>query len=128
MTKHEFVQIRRNLAKTQSELAQVLGTSLKAVQSFEQGWRNIPAYIERQMLFLHAMKHADQPGDPCWETQECDPSVRKKCPAWQLQVPNLCWFVNGTLCQGQAQGNWGRKMAVCRNCSVLQAVLPEPNE
>ena len=37
-------------------MAQILGSSLKAVQSFEQGWRKIPVHVERQMLFLLAMK------------------------------------------------------------------------
>ncbi len=44
------------LGKTQSQLARLLDTSLKAIQSFEQGWRSIPVRIERQVLFLLASK------------------------------------------------------------------------
>jgi len=29
------------MGKTQKQLAQVLGISLKAIKNFEQGWRNI---------------------------------------------------------------------------------------
>ena len=37
MNKKEFSQIRQHLGKTQNQTAQLLGISLKAVQSFEQG-------------------------------------------------------------------------------------------
>jgi len=43
-------------------MAQLLGTSLKAIQSFEQGWRNIPVHIERQMLFLLASMNTQNKG------------------------------------------------------------------
>ena len=56
MNKKEFSQIRRNLGKTQKQMAQLLGTSLKAIQSFEQGWREIPLPVERQALFPMALK------------------------------------------------------------------------
>jgi DNA-binding XRE family transcriptional regulator len=52
--KKEFSTARQYLGKTQSQTAQLLGISLKAIQSFEQGWRNIPVHIERQVLFLLA--------------------------------------------------------------------------
>ncbi|MCX5879496.1 MAG: transcriptional regulator, partial [Deltaproteobacteria bacterium] len=54
MRNSEFSRIRGYLGKTQNELAQLLGTSLKAIQSFEQGWRRIPVHAERQVLFLLA--------------------------------------------------------------------------
>mgnify|MGYP001822735688 FL=1 len=50
MEKNEFTTIRKKLAKTQKELSELLGTSLKAVSSYEQGWRNIPVHVERQLL------------------------------------------------------------------------------
>jgi DNA-binding XRE family transcriptional regulator len=52
MDKTEFSQIRHRLGKTQAQIAQLLGVSPKAIQSFEQGWRNIPTHVERQLLFL----------------------------------------------------------------------------
>lgn len=33
--------IRQDLLKTQKQITELLGISLKAVQSFEQGWRSI---------------------------------------------------------------------------------------
>ena len=44
------------IGKTQKQLSELLGTSLKAIQSFEQGWRKVPVHIERQMLFLLTLK------------------------------------------------------------------------
>ena len=41
-------------SKVQDEIAQLLGKSVKAVHSYEQGWRSIPPDVERQMLFLLA--------------------------------------------------------------------------
>jgi len=41
MKKKEFAEIRRHLGKTQSQEAQVLGGSPKAIQNFEHGWRNM---------------------------------------------------------------------------------------
>ena len=57
MGKKEFSTARQYLGKTQNQMAQVLGVSLKAIQSFEQGWRNIPVHIERQVLFLLTLKN-----------------------------------------------------------------------
>ncbi len=43
MTAEELRHIRYRLGFSQSELAEELGVSLRAVQSWEQGWRKIPA-------------------------------------------------------------------------------------
>jgi len=48
----EFKKNRKRLNRTQKEIAQLLSASKKATHSYEQGWRNIPPHIERQMLFL----------------------------------------------------------------------------
>jgi DNA-binding XRE family transcriptional regulator len=46
MDKKEFYYFRQKLQKIQKEMAQLLGASLKAVESYEQGWRSIPAQDE----------------------------------------------------------------------------------
>jgi len=125
MDKGEFSDLRKSLGKTQKQMAQLLGTSLKAVQSFEQGWRKVPAYIERQMLFLLAMKgHSSRDSAPCWVLQNCPDALRRECPAWELQIGHLCWFINGTICRGQAQVNWSEKMKICRRCNVFRSLFP----
>ena len=65
MDSGEFSALRRRMQKTQKEMAQLLGVSLRSVQSFEQGWRKVPVHIERQMLFLQAMKKGTKNLLPC---------------------------------------------------------------
>jgi DNA-binding XRE family transcriptional regulator len=123
--KKEFSTARQYLGKTQSQMAQLLGVSLKAIQSFEQGWRNIPIHIERQVLFLLASKKSPpQKERPCWVIRKCLMEIRQNCPAWEFQVGNLCWFINGTICQGRTQESWQKKMKICRQCKVFQTMVP----
>ena len=56
MNKYRFAEIRAYLGKTQKQMAQLMGTSAKAIESFEQGWRNITPHIERQVYFLLSQK------------------------------------------------------------------------
>ena len=109
--------------KTQEQMAQLLGVSLKAVHSYEQGWRNIPAHVERQMLFLIAnMRGKSEVRKPCWVIKKCPPKKKKECPAWEFKSGELCWFINGTICDGTVYKNWQKKMKVCRSCEVLKSV------
>jgi len=123
--KKELSMAREYLGKTQSQMAQVLGVSLKAVQSFEQGWRNIPVHIERQILFLLVLtKPLHKKVRPCWVIRNCPAQVRQNCPAWQFQARRLCWFINGTICGGKVQESWQKKMTMCRQCKVFQTMVP----
>ena len=124
MDKKEFSTIRHKLGKTQVKMAQLLGTSLKAVQSFEQGWRNISVPIERQMLFLLAMHNGHtHKKKPCWNVETCPTEKRQNCPAWEFNSGDLCWFINGTICHGEVQESWKEKIKMCRKCNVLGSVL-----
>jgi len=123
MDRKELAKIRQRLGKSQREIAQLLAVSLKAVQSFEQGWRNIPAHVERQALFLLAMKQAQDGAKPCWDIQDCPGEVREKCPAWEFQSGHLCWFISGTICHGEVRGDWESKMKICRQCKVFNSML-----
>ena len=128
MEKQELAKIRHELGKTQKQLAQLLGISLKAIKSFEQGWRNIPAYVERQLLFLLAAKVAlNKNSEPCWVIKKCPEPVRQNCPAWELQAGQLCWFVNGTMCQGNVKEGWNEKMKICRKCKFFKLMIPFPD-
>ncbi len=120
MDKQEFSAFRQKLQKTQKQISELLGISLKAVQSFEQGWRKVPAHIERHILFLEGIKGAKTKGRrPCWQVQKCSTKTRRSCPAWELEAGYLCWFINGTLCAGMSQGSWEEKMKICRKCKVF---------
>jgi DNA-binding XRE family transcriptional regulator len=124
MGKKEFSKIRLYLGKTQGQMAQLLGTSPKAIQSFEQGWRNIPVHIERQLLFLSAMKNSSpKKVKPCWVIQTCPMETRRSCPAWEFQAGHLCWFINGTICYGKVQESWRKKVKLCRQCDLFQSLF-----
>ena len=116
----EFSLCRIELNKTQKQLSQLLGTSLKAVASYEQGWRNIPSYIERQLLFLLFMeKQGLKTQKPCWTVKQCPTEQKEQCPAWEFNSGKLCWMINGTYCLGSPQNNWEEKMEYCRSCDML---------
>ena len=118
------MHIRCFLGKSQAQMAQLLGVSSRAVQSFEQGWRKVPAHNERQLLFLLYMKQLPiVEKESCWDIKACDLEVRRKCPAWEFQAGHLCWFINGTVCEGKVQETWKKKMKLCRQCKVFQPLL-----
>ena len=120
MDKNEFKSFRKRLDKTQKEMAQLLGTSLKAIHSYEQGWRTIPPAVERQTYFLASRKHKNLNGNkPCWKIKNCAPELKKQCPAYEFKSGNLCWFINGTICDGEIHNTWNEKMKICRTCDVF---------
>lgn len=119
-----FKTYRSRLHKTQEQTAQLLGLSVKAVRSYEQGWRSIPVYVERQMMFLVSRKEAAQSSRrPCWEIMNCPRKRRKACPACELQTGDLCWFINGTICGAVVHKNWKEKIEVCKKCRAFPAIL-----
>jgi len=122
----EFSSIRAYLGKTQKELAQLLGTSLKAIQSFEQGWRKIPVHVERQVLFLlaHRPPLSGKRAQNCWTARNCPKETRQRCPAWEYRLGQMCWFINGTICHGKIQRTWQKKMTLCRKCEIFQSLMP----
>jgi len=122
MDKKEFAQIRKKIGKTQKQLAALLGVSLKAIHSYEQGWRSIPSHIERQIFFLLTNKRKGTgKTKPCWERKKCD--RKEECPAWEFQAGHLCWFLCGTLCDCCAEKNCKDKLEICRECEVLKSLL-----
>ncbi len=129
MDRQEFIQARLFLGKTQVQLAQLLSVSPKAIQSFEQGWRSIPIHAERHLLFiLFEKRSTGRRKRACWVVRKCPIETRRKCPAWELKLGDVCWFINGTICHGEVQQNWQRKMRLCRQCEVLRSILPSVRE
>jgi hypothetical protein len=123
MDKSEFSRARTRLGKTQTQMAELLRASPKAIQSYEQGWRSIPAHAERQILFLLSLKQSKNTQKACWTVRKCSPEKRLNCPAWEFKAGRLCWFINGTLCEGEPQHDWGEKMRICRSCEVMADLL-----
>ncbi len=123
MDSQEFVDIRKKLDKTQKELAALMGISLKAVCSYEQGWRSIPGHAQRQLIFLLAKKFSmsGQPAN-CWDIRQCPEEKVRQCPAWEFKAGNLCWFIGGTKCGDTVHVSWEKKMETCKKCPVMQDV------
>ena len=124
MNQTDFKNLRLKLNRTQRQLAHLLGTSLKAVQSYEQGWRVIPTYVERQMFFLVSrMKEHRDTHKPCWVIKKCPSEIKKHCPAWEFQAGKFCWLISGTTCDGNVHKDWEEKMTCCRACQIIKLLL-----
>ena len=123
MDSREFVNLRQTLDKTQRQIANLLGISLKAVCSYEQGWRSIPTHVERQLYFLLSRKvQQQQVNTNCWELRNCPEEKKLKCPAWEFHSGQFCWFINGTLWQGADYRSWEKKMELCKTCEVMKNI------
>ena len=124
MEREEFIYLRKTLEKTQKEMAQLVGTSLKAIHSYEQGWRSVPVHAERQILFLFSRRRENRKRlRDCWKVKKCPAGLKQRCPAWEFQAGKLCWLINGTICEGIVKKNWSEKMKICRKCEVFTTML-----
>ncbi len=121
MDSKEFTYFRKKLNKTQGQMAQLLGISIKAVQSYEQGWRPIAVHAERQMFFLISRKRSNR--KPCWKIKKCPVDIKKQCPAWEFRTGDICWIINGTMCCSGACKEWTEKIKCCKSCEVLAPLL-----
>ena len=124
MTKKEFSRIRKTLKKTQKEIAILLGISQKAVESYEQGLRNIPRNIERIMYFLLFKLNMDKlgKGELCWEEKGCSIEIRRNCVAWIADEGFFCWFLTGKTCLGQKMAS-ATDSQNCFDCNFFQEKL-----
>ena len=83
MEKEEFIAARTKLDKTQKEMAQLLGVSVKAIYSYEQGWRSIPTHAERQVFFLLSRKKGRA------RSVQTVLGNKKMCPKTTQTMPSL---------------------------------------
>jgi len=120
--------IRERLGLTQSELAMLLGFSVRAIQSCEQGWRNpSPALEKMALLLLIAREHGAGFGQlACWDAIHCPPANRERCVAYSTRQGHLCWFLTGNLnCAQKPLGGWEDKKRICLRCPFFQELLGE---
>jgi transcriptional regulator with XRE-family HTH domain len=136
MAAEEFSRLRKLLGKSQKELAEILGISRKAVESYEQGWRKVPVNTERMLYFLlFKLKEPLLAGKgSCWDERACPDSVRQTCMTWLVGEGHYCWFFTGKLCAARrpenqesgppdAGGAGGNDLAVCRSCPVFRELV-----
>lgn len=122
MTKDEFYLARGKLGKTQKQLAELLGISIRTVHSYEQGWRNIPEHTEKYIYFLLINQKARKIGViPCWEKKSC--TEKEQCPAWEFESGHMCWYICGTLCDCTKDACKQHKMIICKKCDIFKSLL-----
>ena len=117
-------EIRAEMGLSQSELAGLAGISTRAIQSYEQAWRQPSELVERMLLLVVAHRHGARLSRfRCWEQKECSPGVRETCIAYVPRQGHLCWCLTGTMCEGQRQESWSDKLRLCLDCSFIQGLL-----
>jgi DNA-binding XRE family transcriptional regulator len=122
MTKDEFYLARGKLGKTQKQLAELLGISVRTVHSYEQGWRNIPEHTERYLYFLIINQRCRKKGiSPCWERKDC--KDKEGCPAFEFESGHMCWYICGTLCDCTKDACHRTKMEICKRCEMFKNLL-----
>jgi len=79
----------------------------------------VPAAVARQMYFLASRLRTAGDRRPCWDVTGCHEERKLNCPAWEFRSGEICWFVNGTICDGTARKTWDDKMLICRGCKMF---------
>ena len=122
MEGQEFSRLRNLIGKSQKDLAVMLGVSRKAVESYEQGWRRIPAHVERMIYYIIFKFNSKSllENQPCWEIRSCPEKGREKCPAWISKEGVFCWFISGKLCSAYREKGTD---FYCQKCPVFQEHL-----
>ncbi|GEM_PF-1109192 len=130
MSGGDFARLRASLGKSQRELAELLGLSQKAVESYEQGWRNVPSHVERLLYFLLFKLNEDEieAQEPCWTSKNCPEDLRTKCVAYVAKEGRFCWFFTGRLCAGvkgsvSDDAKAGEAEDECYTCEVFTKML-----
>jgi len=117
-------EIRRLLGKNQREMAEQLGVSLRAIQSYEQEWRSIPPHLHRislLLLKLHLAASQAKAAKTCWEIRGCTAEQRAECPAGNDLGGHFCWLVSGVKCGAY---HADAAAAGCASCPVMKSWLP----
>jgi DNA-binding XRE family transcriptional regulator len=118
--------VRKTLGLGQSEFADALGTSLRTVQSCEQGWRNPgPAVEKAALLLLMVHHHGSEFGThTCWESMQCSNREREACLVYQARQGHLCWLLSGHICKGIRLHSWEDKKKLCSRCDFFEELFP----
>jgi DNA-binding XRE family transcriptional regulator len=114
--------VREALGKSQHDLAGLLGVSLRAVQSYEQGWRHTPLDVQKLALLLLYLqrRNGDPPRPPCWVTRGCDPKARNACSSHEFGGGHFCWLFSSATqrCKATPEGT-DSSLSTCVRCPVM---------
>jgi DNA-binding XRE family transcriptional regulator len=117
--------IRQTFGKNQKEMADLLGISVRAIQSYEQNWRRVPAAVDKLaylMLYLRC-RNSGRRTVPCWRIWGCEADQKAECFAACHHAEEYCWLVTGNYWQGQKLPDWSAKLEKCRACPVMKQWL-----
>lgn len=121
-------QIRLTLDRTQEELARALGVSTKAIQSYEQGWREVPVRLMMQLLILLALYRRQSMQEvPCWKIKRCKADLRKRCMGYTVGRGQFCWFVGVEECVPDG-ADPRADIIPCMQCEVIKRLLRGPQK
>jgi transcriptional regulator with XRE-family HTH domain len=117
--------IREALAKSQREMADLLGISVRAVQSYEQGWRALPSSVQKlAVLLLLLRQREEKPALPsCWEITECDPEKTASCYSRSCGKGQLCWLVTNDKQRCRWMADHEDALQACSRCPVMRTWL-----
>ena len=117
--------IREELGLSQSEIASLIGVSIRTIQACEQGWRKPSASLERiVLLLLMATRQSDEVLElKCWEDQVCATESCDTCVVKRSRQGQLCWFLTGNNCQGRSLKDWREKRAICSDCKFFRKLF-----
>lgn len=119
--------IRKAMDMTQVEFAGVLGMSARAVQSYEQGWRQLPRATLLHMFAVLASTRRLNLGEvPCWVLTGCPEPTRRDCRSRILNGGLFCWLVAGNSCGRRSDDPCGPLK--CIDCEVIHRLLAPQNE
>ncbi len=120
----EFANMRKGLSVTKRQLSHLLGVSPRTIRSYEKGVRSVPTHVERQLFSLTSMERGKSGYKKSyWQVNGCSPEQRLSCPAWELRVGQLSWFMNASICAVRMDEGRPEMMTLCRNCEMLQGLL-----
>jgi hypothetical protein len=108
---------------TQSETASFLGLSRKAIESYEQGWRNVPDAVWKELLTLAAVQRGYPTGyKPCRRVMGCSAEIRHTCFCSRKMGGFFCWMTAATNCR-RNHPELKRGLLTCVTCPVVRQFL-----
>lgn len=118
--------IRTKVGLAQAEFADILGVSVRTIQSCEQGWRTPSPSVEKSALLLLMIHlHGSEVGSHvCWDAIGCSESERESCLVYQGKQGHLCWLLSGHICKGIRLRSWTDKKQLCKECEFFNELFP----